>query len=223
MSAFQCRPVCEATHLVHGIDAGIDRHTVLLNVSLSFEAPLRVELWRTPWPVDQGARPLAPPMHRRFLRCGRGVMEMGPHEQPPDAPPFSPAQALESWAISNDWDPLGVGHDSDPLDAAASSQDLWKCADGEQGAIELHPAPTLGRLVSVTIDSHLVATRSASGTLAEEGYIAIAAAWDQICDMAEIEDAPPGVACRTVLTVTRLPVVAVSESCRDDPSDTNLY
>ena len=206
---------------MHGVDAGLDRHTLLLNVSLSFQAPLRVELWR-----HQGTRPLVPPMLRRALRCGQHVLERRAHQQPPDVPQLSSAQAPEFWAISNDWDtwdPLAaVGQPSDPLGDAASSKGLWTCADGEQGALELHPAPTLGRLVSVTLDSHLVPPQSATATPAEggnrSGYITVAAAWDQMCDMEETEDAPPGAACRTVFTVSRIPVVSVFEPCWDDQS-----
>jgi hypothetical protein len=238
-TTFECRPACEATHRVHAIDgaAGMHGYTLLFNVSLSLKAaaPVGVEFWRQPDAAQREAAGIRPPLHRLGLRCKRGTSASHlnlEHSQPLHKLPKSAAQApgwrtqgtLGSWTLSNSWDAHSGGWNGGEdrwLDLSnADSQDVWSCANGEDGSLELRPTVTEGRrLMSVTLTSHLASpsTRPASQTLPSlAGYIIIAAAWDEMCAADEAyqeEDTPPGEACRTVFTITRLDIETVADSC----------
>jgi len=223
MSTFACRPVCEATHLVHAIDTGLHGHVLLVNMSLACDAPISLQLWRQAEASE--AQQVQPPLRRAGLRCA---------SPPPSDQTGSRSRELDSWVVSNMWDDVhadvndldrtsmaqGPGDPDGPSapDAQAASDTasntvraLWTCRAGERGGVVLEGEDALrapGKLVSVALAAHLApAPDSQPGSF--HPHVLVIAAWDRMCKVGP-DDETAGLPCRTLFTTTRLPLQAFS-------------
>ena len=218
------------THLVQGTDVAIPGLVLLVNQSVQLDSFIGLELWRRPPPKPQQHALPTPPLQRLVLTCrapvafkASSVSQHASSGHGGAAIGGSSSERMQGaegrdytrgWTLSNSWDHLASNTFHPPRDDArgtAYADNIWRCMQGEGGRIALHwdegSRSSLGRLVSVSVSARLVSTRlGAAGKGGWRGHILVVAAWNQECN--DIEEAPPGEACRTLFTSTRLEITA---------------